>query len=148
MLGVARPLAEVCFISDAEAVSAVANTPVPRPHSAAEKLTVLKGIHERINASDVPQNRQVDYVWLLSEFEDTFSADSNEIGLTDITQHNIKLLQGPNDPTFKGQFRLAIEHLQLIKDNFVGCLCSGLVERSNLKFNAPVFCVLKPPHRG
>ena len=52
ILGEARPLAEVKFISDSDAVCAVANTPPPRPHTSQEKLSILKGIHERMNQSD------------------------------------------------------------------------------------------------
>ena len=85
---------------------------------------------------------------MLAEFEDTFSADADNIGRTDITQHNIELPQGLNDPAYKGQFRLAYEHQQLIKDNVVGWLRSGLIEKSNSKFNAPVFCVPKPHGRS
>ena len=75
------------------------------------------------------------------------SENSDDIGHTDITQHNIELPMGPNDPAFKSQFRLAFEHLQLIKD-VVGWLRNGLVEKSNSKFNAPVFCVPKLHGRG
>ena len=69
-------------------------------------------------------------------------------GFTDVTQHNIELPNGMNDPAFKSQFRLAFEHLQLIKDNVVGWLKNGLIEKSNSKFKAPVFCVLKPHGHG
>ena len=108
----------------------------------------MKGIHEQLKDSSIPSHIKPEYVRLLAEFEDTFSADANDIGRTDVTQHNIELPQGLNDPAYKGQFRLAFEHLQLIKDNVVGWLCSGLIERSNSKFNAPVFCVPKPHGRG
>ena len=81
ILGEARCLANVRFISDAEAVDAVATTPAPRAHTAAEKLPI-KGIHERLAVSDVQQHQKADYVRLLSEFEDTFSANSDDIGHT------------------------------------------------------------------
>ena len=48
--------------------------------------------------SDVPQDKRADYIRLLAEYEDTFSTESNDIGFTDVTQHNIKLPQGPNGP--------------------------------------------------
>ena len=38
---------------------------------------------------------------------------------------------------------MAHDQLQLIKDNVVGWLRAGLIERSNSKFNAPAFCVPK-----
>ena len=148
ILGEARPLAEVKFISDTDAVCAMATTPRPRQHTSVEKLSILKGIHERLNQSDVPASRKAEYVRLLAEFEDTISADQEDIGLTDVTQHNIELPNGSSDPAFKGQFRLAFEHLQLIKDNVVGWLKNGLIEKSNSKFNAPVFCVPKPHGHG
>ena len=101
-----------------------------------------------MNQSDVPASRRAEYVRLLAEFEDTISADQDDIGFTNVTQHNIELPQGMNDPAFKGQFRLAFEHLQLIKDNVVSWLKNGLIEKSNSKFNAPVFCVPKAYGRG
>ena len=120
ILGEARPLSEVRFISDSEAVNAVASTPKPRQHSNAEKLHILKGIKEHMNCSEAPQEYSTEYVRLLVEFKDTFSADQDDIGRTDVTQHNIELPQGANDPAFKGQLRLAFEHLQLIKDSILG----------------------------
>ena len=57
ILGHARPLSGVKFISDTEAVSSVATTPPPREHSKEEKLKILKGIHEAINKSNVPPPR-------------------------------------------------------------------------------------------
>ena len=60
ILGEARRLADVRFISDAEAVSAVATTPAPLAHTAAEKLHIIKGIHERLAASDVQQQQKAD----------------------------------------------------------------------------------------
>ena len=126
----------------------VASTPKSRQHSNAEKLHILKGINERLSNSDAPPEYRAEYVRLLAEFEDTFSADQDDIGRTDVIQHIIELPQGANDTAFKGQFRLAFEHLQLIKDNVIGWLRSGLVEKSNSKFNAPVFCLPKPHGRG
>ena len=74
----ARPLSEVRFISDSNAVSAVANTPPPRGHTSQEKLSILKGIHERMSQWDVPASRRAEYVRLLAEFEDTISADQED----------------------------------------------------------------------
>ena len=58
ILGSAQPLAEVRFITDSQAVQEVASTPPPREHTSAEKLSILKGIHERMNSSDVPYDKK------------------------------------------------------------------------------------------
>ena len=55
-------------------------------------------IHERLNSSGIPSSQHTDYVRLLAEFEDTISADQDDIGFTDVTQHNIELPKGMHDP--------------------------------------------------
>ena len=90
ILGTARPLSEIRFITDSEAVNAVASTPKPRQHS----IHILKGINERMSNSDASPEYRAEYLPLLAEFKDTFSADQDDIGHTDVTQHNIELPQG------------------------------------------------------
>ena len=102
ILGTARPLSEVRFITDSDAVNEVASTPKPQQHSSAEKLHILKGINECMSSYDAPPEYRAQYVRLLAEFEDTFSASQDDIGRTDVTQHNIELPQGANDPRSKG----------------------------------------------
>ena len=142
-------MSTVKFINEAQArITVVASTPPPRKHTFEEFKEIQKGINKAVDGSDAPDCFHRDYKQLLSEFLDTISADQTDIGRTDVTIHSIDLPNGLNDPAYKGQFRLAYDHLQLIKDNVVGWLWSGLVERSSSKFNAPVFCVPKPHGRG
>ena len=73
--------------------------------------------------------------------------DKLDLGLTDVIQHTVDL-QDKTTPAYKGQFRLAMDQLQLIKDNVAGWLKAGLIENSGSKFNAPVFCVPKREGHG
>jgi len=75
------------------------------------------------------------------------NASHTALGLTDIIKHAIDV-PNTDDPIYKGQFRLAADQLQLIKDNVAGWLRAGLVERSNSRFNSPVFCVPKKEGQG
>ena len=149
IIGTAQPLASVEFVTDERAqIKIEATTPKPRKHTFEEVRKIQKGISKAVDKSDAPESYRREYKQLLSEFEDTISASQEDIGKTDVTLHTIELPNGPNDPAFKGQYRLAWEHLQLIKDNVVGWLRSGLVERATSKFNAQIFCVPKPHGRG
>ena len=51
-----------------------------------------------------------------------------DTGLSDIIEHTIET-KDANDPVNKGQFRLGHDQLQLIKDNVVGWLKAGLIEK-------------------
>ena len=62
-----------------------------------------------------------------------FSADEWDIGRTDVIKHMIDV-KDPQDLAYKGQFFLANDQLQLIKDNVIGWLCAGLIERPNSNF--------------
>jgi hypothetical protein len=67
-----------------------------------------------------------------------FSADNLDLGFTDLEQHRIDLKD--KDPVFSPQFRLLAEHLKLIQENVAGWLQAGIIERSRLPYNSPIFC--------
>ena len=129
------------FITNEAAVEELtATTAKPRPHMQAEKDKIRRELREGLAASQVPYAVRDDYLEALLQYEDTFSADKDDVGLSDIIQHTIEV-KDKEDLAYIGQFRLAFDHLQLIKDNVAGWLRAGLIERAESKFNAPVFCV-------
>ena len=146
IIGRAYSMTSVDFISDCAAVSAVATTPKPRAHTPEEKRQIRLQLQERLAQSNVPYSVRPDYMDMLSSFEDVFSAGSLDLGLTNVISHDIQLRE--SDPQYKGQFRLAQEQMQLIKDNVVGWLRAGLIQRSHSKFNSPVFVSPKRRARG
>ena len=147
IIGHAYGLADVNFISDHAAVSSVsASTPKPRAHTPEERRSIRLRLQERLDHSGVPYAVRADYMAMLDKYDDVFSADSLDLGLTNVISHGIQLRD--DDPQYKGQFRLAQEQMQLIKDNVVGWLRAGLIQRSNSKFNSPVFCVPKKEGKG
>ena len=62
IVGTARPLSDVRFISDDEVVNMVTNTPKPRPHTSGEKLNIVKGIHEQLKDSNILPHLKPEYV--------------------------------------------------------------------------------------
>jgi len=136
------------FLTNRETVESIqAHTPLPRKHTPAEQRQIRLLIQERLAFSEIPYSVRPDYAEMLASYDDVFSADSNDLGLTDIIKHAIDV-PNTDDPIYKGQFRLAADQLQLIKDNVAGWLRAGLVERSNSRFNSPVFCVPKKEGQG
>ena len=148
ILGTASPMGDHIFLTNRETVESIqAHTPLPRKHTPAEQRQIRLLIQERLAFSEIPYSVRPDYAEMLASYDDVFSADSNDLGLTDIIKHAIDV-PNTDDPIYKGQFRLAADQLQLIKDNVAGWLRAGLVERSNSRFNSPVFCVPKKEGQG
>ena len=146
IIGSAYSMDTVSFLTDGQAVESVATTPPPRPHTADERRKIRLQLQERLSHSNVPYSVRPEYMKMLESFEDVFSADSLDLGLTKVISHGIQLRD--DDPQYKGQFRLAQDQMQLIKDNVVGWLKAGLIQRSTSKFNSPVFCVPKKEGKG
>ena len=121
-------------------VSAASAARPLRPHTPAEKAAIQEAITKRVNAT-VPYQFRSDYIAALMQREHFFSASNDDLGFTDALQHSIDL----NDkaPAFSPQFRLPADHLRLIQENVAGWLQAGIVERSDSKYNAPIFCVPK-----
>ena len=148
IIGTAHHLDSISFINDESPVNAVvASTPPPRAHNRDEKKRIYQGIEEILSKSDIPENMKPRYRLLLQRNEDVSSADKLDLGLTDVIRHSIDINE-KEKPAYKGQFRLAMDQLQLIKDNVAGWIRAGLVQRSESKFNAPVFCVPKREGQG
>ena len=79
---------------------------------------------------------------MLMKYETAFSANSMDVGQTDVLKHKSDI-KDSKELAYRQQFRLAADHLQLIKDNVVGWMKAGILEKSNSKYNSPVFWVPK-----
>jgi hypothetical protein len=69
-----------------------------------------------------------------------------DLGRTNIVESYIDLRD--KEPVYTQQFRLPIEQIEFIKENFMGWLDAGIVERANLPYNSPIFCVPKKQGHG
>jgi hypothetical protein len=75
-----------------------------------------------------------------------FSADKMDLGRTNIAESYIDLRD--KKPVNTRQFRLPIKQIDFIKENDMGWLDAGIVERGNLPYNRPIFCVPKKQGHG
>ena len=83
---------------------------------------------------------------LIHQYADIISTDKHDLGLADIIEHDVELAD--NTPVYTQQYRLPTEQLNLVKEHLAAWIRSGIVERSNSKYNSPVFCVPKKEGHG
>ena len=89
----------------------------------------------------MPPRFQDSYLRTLFQFESAFSVNALDLGWTDIVEHSIELAS--NQPSFRPQFRLPAEHLQLIKANVAGWIKAGIISPSRSRYNSAIFVVPK-----
>jgi hypothetical protein len=131
---------------DAASATEITKPGVPmRPHTSAEREQIISRIKKSVNRT-VPYQYRDDYARMLIAREHFFSADTNNIGSTDLLEHQIDLKT--NDPIYCPQFRLHAEHLKHIQENVAGWLQCGIIERSKSNYNSPIFCVPKKDGQG
>jgi hypothetical protein len=131
---------------DANAVINMAKKPerVLREHTKDELEVIWKLITDNVNRT-VPYQYRSEYIAMLMARQH-FSADSLDLGFTDLEQHTIDLKD--KDPVFSPQFGLLAEHLKLIQENVAGWLQAGIIKRSRSPYNSPIFCVPKKEGQG
>jgi hypothetical protein len=83
-----------------------------RLHTIAEQEQIISRIKESVNRT-VPYQYQDHYARMLIAREHFFSADTNNIGSTNLLEHQIDLKM--NDPIYCPQFRLSAEHFKNIQ---------------------------------
>jgi hypothetical protein len=83
---------------------------------------------------------------MLYSMSATFSADKMDLGRTNIVERYIDLRD--KESVYTQQFRLPIEQIEFIKENVIGWLDAGIVERANSPYNSPIFCVPKKTGHG
>ena len=93
----------------------------------------------------VPQEYEEKYWNLIYKFGDCFSRDKNDLGSTDVIEHDIKLKH--DDPIHMKQFRIPWEQIEFINDFVTDMLQKKCIRPSMSPYNAPIFCV-KKPHGG
>jgi hypothetical protein len=69
-----------------------------------------------------------------------------DLGRTNFVESYIDLRD--KEPVYTQQFRLPMEQIKFIKKNVIGWLDAGIVERANLLYNSPIFCVPKKQGHG
>jgi hypothetical protein len=114
-------------------------------HTREEFEVLQKLVTDNVNRT-VPYQYWSEYIAMLMALQHFFSADNLDLGFTDLEQHTIDLKV--KDPVFSLQFRLPAEHQQLIQENVAGWLQAGIIERSRLPYNSPIFCVPKKEGQG
>ena len=128
--------------------SVMATNQVPRKHSNMEIVHIRQTLHENLSNSELPKALIQPYLAMLMRYETAFSANSMDVGQTDILKHKIDI-KDKKEPAHRQQFRLAADHLQLIKDNIVWWMKAGILEKYNSKYNS---CLLytspSPRDRG
>jgi hypothetical protein len=132
---------------DANAVIKMAKKPerVLREHTKEELEVIRKLITDNVNRT-VPYQYRSKYIAMLMARQHFLSADSLDLGFTDLEQHRIDLKD--KDPVFSPQFQLPAEHLKLIQENVAGWLQAGIIKRSRSPYNLPIFCVPKKEGQG
>jgi hypothetical protein len=68
------------------------------------------------------------------------------LGLAKVFSHKIHLK--PQDPVYRKQFKILEMHHQFIKQILDKWLKLGVVKRSNLLYNSPIFCIPKKQDQG
>ena len=108
--------------------SIIATNQVPRKHSNTEIIHTREILLENLSNSELPKALIQPYLAMLMKYETAFSANSMDVGQTDILQHKIDI-KDRKEPAYRQQFRLAADHLQLIKDNVVRWIKAGILEK-------------------
>jgi hypothetical protein len=110
-----------------------------RPHTAEDTEKIKHALDDRIREANIPYVERPKYQQMLYSMSAAFSADEMDLGRTNILESYIDLRD--KEPVYTQQFRLPMEQIEFIKENVMGCLDAGIVERANLPYNSPIFCV-------
>ena len=117
----------------------------PRGHTEEEREIVRRKLSESVGRMTDEEFRE--YVYrLLSQYEDCFSVDGEDMGLCDWIEHQIEPLD-PDKVTYVKQFRLSQDHMRMLKDQVASWLKAGIVRRSRSPHNNPIFCIPQPGSR-
>jgi hypothetical protein len=94
----------------------------------------------------IPYVERPRYQQMFNSMSAAFSADEMDLGRTNIVESYIDLRD--KEPVYTQQFRLPMEQIEFIKENVMGWLDAGIVERANSPYNSPIFCVPKKQGHG
>jgi hypothetical protein len=117
-----------------------------RPHTEEDTDKIKRALDDRIREATIPFMERPQYYEMFYSMSAAFSADKMDLGRTNIVESYIDLRD--KEPVYTQQFRLPMKHIEFIKENIMGCLDLGIVERVNLPYNSPIFCVPKKQGHG
>ena len=89
---------------------------------------------------NVPQNEKEQYLKLIFDNHDVFSKSKNDLGLANHYEHTISMKN--TEPQYIKQFKIPDIHRVMLEQQVKG-LKLGIIQRSNSKYNIPVFVVPK-----
>ena len=91
-LGFAYNLNNFSYLNDHQAVESFSTaTPPPRKHTKEEIQVIDTYISQALQRSKLPPAVEREYKNMLMQFEDVFSADTLDIGHTDVIRHKIEI---------------------------------------------------------
>jgi hypothetical protein len=108
-----------------------------------EKITPKKRafIYENANVDNVPVEYQERYLNLMCKYHSVFSEEKNDIGRSDLIQHEIHLKS--NEPIYVKQFKIPDTHREYLESQVKEWLKMGIVQPTRSRFNSPMFLVNK-----
>ena len=98
-------------------------------------------IQENADISNVPVEFQEKYLELMYKYHTIFSEKKNDIGRSDLIQHEIHLKN--NDPIYVKQFKIPDTHREYLEDQVKEWLKMGIVQPTRSRYNSPMFLVNK-----
>ena len=113
----------------------------PAPATAADKDFILANIKVEATKEWVQK-----YLDLILRFHDTCSKGKFDLGRAGVVKHAIRLKT--QEPIHQKQFRIPLEHVDVIHDWVDQLLRSGAIEISRSPYNASIFLVPKPHGHG
>jgi len=94
----------------------------------------------------VPEIEKQAYIDLILRNHDVFSKDNNDLGRCNFFTHKIHIKE--KEPIYVKQFKIPDAHRQFLEAQVKDWLKLGIIERSNSRWNSPVFCVPKKGDQG
>lgn len=93
-----------------------------------------------------PQEYQNMYWKLVDEFQDVFSENETDLGLTPTIKHTVKM--NTDAPIHVKQFTIPFAQRPFIQKKIKDLLIQGIIERANSAYNTPIFAIPKKPVPG
>ena len=90
---------------------------------------------------NVPQSEYNKYLQLIFQNHDVFSKSKFDLGKANHYEHSITLKH--KDPLYIKQFKIPDVHRKMLEEQVREWLKLGIIQRSNSKYNSPVFIVPK-----
>jgi len=123
-------------VNEIQAALSQAQSQLPAPLSEARRNQMLADIN-----LNVPPNERHKYLQLLFNNHDVFSKTKFDLGKANHYEHSITLKH--KDPLYIKQFKIPEMHRKMLEEQVKEWLKLGIIQRSNSKYNSPVFIVPK-----